>query len=159
GLFLWGVVVRTVYVWHITWFVNSLSHYSGYQNYDTKDGSRNNWFVALLTNGEGWHNNHHAAPRAAAHGHRWWEVDLTYWTIGGLGWVGRGRKVGPVKVRRAWLLAGGGDAPAEPPIPGLGGSIAFPERGPDATALGTTKGLGGVSPPKTPAQTPAREAS
>ena len=81
SLLVWGVLVRTVYVWHITWAVNSLSHLWGYRNYDTGEHSRNNWFVALLTNGEGWHNNHHAAPRAAAHGHRWWELDLTYLTL------------------------------------------------------------------------------
>jgi stearoyl-CoA desaturase (delta-9 desaturase) len=128
GLFLWGVVVRTVYVWHITWFVNSLSHYAGYQNYDTKDGSRNNWFVALLTNGEGWHNNHHAAPRAAAHGHRWWEIDLTYWTIVVMQRLGLAWKVVPVKVPKAMLKAGEGEAPAEPTMPG---SLALPERGPE----------------------------
>ncbi|MCS6864959.1 MAG: fatty acid desaturase [Gemmataceae bacterium] len=76
--FLWAVVVRTVYVWHITWLVNSAAHRWGYRNYNTNDASRNNWFVALLTNGEGWHNNHHAAPRACSQGHRWWEIDLTF---------------------------------------------------------------------------------
>ena len=96
--FVWGVAVRTVYVWHITWLVNSASHRWGYQNYQTGDASRNNWVVALLTNGEGWHNNHHAAPRAAAHGHRWWEVDLTYWFVRGLELVGLAKKVVPVKV-------------------------------------------------------------
>jgi stearoyl-CoA desaturase (delta-9 desaturase) len=77
-VFVWGVLVRTVYVWHITWLVNSASHRWGYRNYETSDRSRNNWFVALLTNGEGWHNNHHATPRACSQGHRWWEIDLTF---------------------------------------------------------------------------------
>lgn len=81
SVFAWGVIIRTVYVWHITWFVNSAAHRWGYRNYKTREESRNNWWVALLTNGEGWHNNHHADPRSAAHGHRWWEVDLTYLTI------------------------------------------------------------------------------
>jgi stearoyl-CoA desaturase (delta-9 desaturase) len=103
GLFLWGVVVRTVYVWHITWFVNSASHYWGYRNYNTHDDSRNNWMVALLTNGEGWHNNHHAAPRAASHGHRWWEIDLTYWTIVVMKRVGLAWNVVPVKVPKSFL--------------------------------------------------------
>ena len=116
GLFLWGVVVRTVYVWHITWFVNSLSHYAGYQNYDTKDDSRNNWFVAFLTNGEGWHNNHHAAPRAAAHGHRWWEIDLTYTTIVVMEKLGLAWKVVPVKVPKAMHFGAAG-APAGEEIP------------------------------------------
>ena len=78
---VWGVFLRTVLVWHVTWSVNSLSHLWGYVSYDTRDNSRNNWLVALLTSGEGWHNNHHAKPRSAAHGHRWWELDFTYWTI------------------------------------------------------------------------------
>lgn len=78
---LWGVVVRTVLVWHITWSVNSLSHLWGYRNYETGENSRNNWLVALISNGEGWHNNHHADQRSASHGHRWWEFDVTYLTI------------------------------------------------------------------------------
>jgi stearoyl-CoA desaturase (delta-9 desaturase) len=78
SLLIWGVFVRTVVVWHITWSVNSLAHLWGYQNYATGEYSRNNWLVALLTMGEGWHNNHHADPRSARHGHRWWEVDPIY---------------------------------------------------------------------------------
>ncbi len=81
SVFVWGVIVRTVYVWHITWAVNSVAHRWGYRNYETGDNSRNNWIVALLTNGEGWHNNHHASQRSARHGHRRWEIDLTYATI------------------------------------------------------------------------------
>lgn len=75
---LWGVFVRIVLVWHITWSVNSLAHLWGYRNYETGEQSRNNWFVAILTSGEGWHNNHHADPRSARHGHRWWEIDLIF---------------------------------------------------------------------------------
>jgi stearoyl-CoA desaturase (delta-9 desaturase) len=59
GLVVWGVIVRTILVWHITWSVNSLSHLFGYRNYETGEDSRNNWFVALVTVGEGWNNNHH----------------------------------------------------------------------------------------------------
>ncbi len=81
SIVVWGVVVRTVLVWHITWSVNSLSHLFGYQSHDTGENSRNNWLVALISNGEGWHNNHHADQRSAAHGHRWWELDITYTTI------------------------------------------------------------------------------
>lgn len=81
SLLIWGVFVRTVLVWHITWSVNSLSHLFGYQNYVTSDRSRNNWFVALIAMGEGWHNNHHAQPRSAKHGHRWFELDLTYVSV------------------------------------------------------------------------------
>ena len=78
SLLVWGVFVRTVYVWHITWAVNSVTHLWGYRNYEVADQSRNNWIIGLTNNGEGWHNNHHAFPRCAAHGHMWWELDLTY---------------------------------------------------------------------------------
>jgi stearoyl-CoA desaturase (delta-9 desaturase) len=78
---LWGMFVRLVYVLHSTWLVNSATHMWGYRNYETTDNSRNLWWVALLTYGEGWHNNHHALPRVASHGHRWWEFDVTYLTI------------------------------------------------------------------------------
>lgn len=79
---VWGVVYRTIYTWHVTWGVNSFAHLYGYRNYETRENSRNHWLFALLTNGDGWHNNHHADPRSAAHGfHRWWELDVTYLTI------------------------------------------------------------------------------
>jgi stearoyl-CoA desaturase (delta-9 desaturase) len=78
SVWLWGVVVRTVFVWHITWSVNSFSHVFGYQNYETNDNSRNNAFVAIITSGEGWHNNHHAEPNSATNQRHWWEIDLTY---------------------------------------------------------------------------------
>jgi len=78
---VWGVGVRMVFVLHSTWLVNSASHMWGYRNYETRDLSRNNWWVALLTYGEGWHNNHHAHPRMAKHGHKWWEFDMTFRTI------------------------------------------------------------------------------
>lgn len=78
---VWGVFVRLVLVWHCTWFVNSASHVWGYKTYDSKDDSRNLWWVALLTYGEGWHNNHHAFQHSAKHGLNWWEFDTTYLTI------------------------------------------------------------------------------
>ncbi len=81
SLFVWGVLVRTVINWHVTWSVNSLTHLFGYRNYDTTDNSRNNWLVGLFAVGEGWHNNHHADPASASVWHRWWEVDLTYIVI------------------------------------------------------------------------------
>lgn len=77
----WGVIMRTIYGWHVTWGINSVAHMWGYRNYETREDSRNNWLFALLTNGEGWHNNHHADPRTAQHGHRWWELDLTFLTL------------------------------------------------------------------------------
>jgi stearoyl-CoA desaturase (delta-9 desaturase) len=78
SVWLWGVVIRTILVWHITWCGNSFPHLFGYRNYETDDNSRNNMLVAIITNGEGWHNNHHADPNSASNQHRWWEFDLTY---------------------------------------------------------------------------------
>ena len=101
---LWGVFVRTVLVWHISWSVNSLSHYSGYRNYSTDDGSRNNVLVAVLTTGEGWHNNHHADPGSANMGHRWWEFDGIYLFIRGLAVIGLASDI--VERKPALALAG-----------------------------------------------------
>jgi stearoyl-CoA desaturase (delta-9 desaturase) len=81
SLVVWGVLVRTVLVWHVTWSVNSLTHLWGYRNHETGENSRNNWLVGYLAAGEGWHNNHHAFPRSARHGLAWWEIDVTYATI------------------------------------------------------------------------------
>jgi stearoyl-CoA desaturase (delta-9 desaturase) len=81
SLFIWGSVVRTVLVLHNTWSINSVTHLWGYRNYETPDDSRNNALIAILTAGEGWHNNHHADPRSAKHGHKWWEFDLSWLTI------------------------------------------------------------------------------
>jgi stearoyl-CoA desaturase (delta-9 desaturase) len=78
---VWGMFVRLCYVLHATWLVNSATHMWGYRNYETADNSRNLWWVALITYGEGWHNNHHAYPRMARHGHRWWEIDTTFMAI------------------------------------------------------------------------------
>ncbi len=78
---LWGVVYRTIYTWHVTWGVNSFCHMSGYRTYETRDTSHNSMLLGLATNGDGFHNNHHAEPRSARHGHFWWEFDLTYQTI------------------------------------------------------------------------------
>ena len=89
---VWGVALRCIFVFHSTWFVNSAAHTWGYQNYPTTgEHSTNLWWVALLTFGEGWHNNHHAHPRSAAHGLRWYEFDVTWWTIRALSWVGLAR--------------------------------------------------------------------
>lgn len=93
SMLVWGVLLRTVLVWHITWSVNSLSHLFGYQSHDTGENSRNNWLVALISNGEGWHNNHHADQRSAAHGHKWYELDVSYLTILALEKAGLASKV------------------------------------------------------------------
>jgi stearoyl-CoA desaturase (delta-9 desaturase) len=81
SVLVWGVFARTVAVWHITWSVNSLAHRAGYRSFDTGEDSRNNLFVALISGGEGWHNNHHADPRSASHGRSWREPDQTFFFI------------------------------------------------------------------------------
>lgn len=78
---VWGVFVRLVVVLHSTWCVNSATHRFGYQTYESGDYSKNCWWVALLTYGEGWHNNHHTFQYSARHGFQWWEIDLTWMTI------------------------------------------------------------------------------
>ena len=83
---VWGLFARLVFTYHCTWLVNSASHAMGYQTFRTGDRSTNNWWVALLSFGEGWHNNHHAFPFSARHGMRWFEVDVTYYTIKLLRW-------------------------------------------------------------------------
>ncbi|MEY4394314.1 MAG: hypothetical protein RL595_1563 [Planctomycetota bacterium] len=97
---LWGLCMRVVLVWHMTWLINSASHIWGYRNYETSDQSRNLWWVSLFTFGEGWHNNHHAYPTAAYHGHRWWEIDATGWVISAFRITGLARNVRmPKKIR------------------------------------------------------------
>ncbi len=90
---VWGLFVRTTVLYHATWLVNSATHCWGYRTYKTPDDSTNLWWVALLALGEGWHNNHHAFPRSARHGLRWWEVDVTYWAIRLLGWARLARRI------------------------------------------------------------------
>jgi stearoyl-CoA desaturase (delta-9 desaturase) len=118
SLVVWGVIVRTVAVWHITWSVNSLSHMFGYRNYETGEESRNNWLVALLSVGEGWHNNHHQDPSAATVQHRWWEFDLSYYEIKLLEKLGLASDiVVPRHIRHAALQANRGNAEsADKPI-------------------------------------------
>lgn len=100
SLFVWGVIARTVWVWHITWAVNSLSHMFGYRTYETSDQSRNNWFVAALTGGEGWHNNHHHDQASASVQDHWWEIDSNYYIIKCLEWAGLATQVVPPRRQR-----------------------------------------------------------
>jgi sn-2 palmitoyl-lipid 9-desaturase len=91
---IYGVFLRAVILWHTTWLINSASHMTGYRSHpETADNSRNLWWTALLTYGEGWHNNHHAHPNVAPAGRTWWEIDPTWWAIQGLQKVGLARKV------------------------------------------------------------------
>jgi stearoyl-CoA desaturase (delta-9 desaturase) len=80
-LLVWGFVVSTVAVWHATFAINSLAHALGRRRFDTRDDSRNNFGLALLTFGEGWHNNHHRYPSSVRQGLYWWEIDLTYYAL------------------------------------------------------------------------------
>ncbi|GFP88960.1 palmitoyl-monogalactosyldiacylglycerol delta-7 desaturase chloroplastic [Phtheirospermum japonicum] len=85
---VWGMGVRIVWVYHITWLVNSACHVWGKQAWNTGDLSRNNWWVAVLAFGEGWHNNHHAFEYSARHGLEWWQIDMTWYVVGLLKAIG-----------------------------------------------------------------------
>jgi stearoyl-CoA desaturase (delta-9 desaturase) len=78
---VWGFFVSTVMLWHGSFSINSLSHMFGKRRYETTDDSRNNWALAILTTGEGWHNNHHHYQSSANQGFRWWEIDVTYYVL------------------------------------------------------------------------------
>lgn len=78
---LWGGLVRLFFVHHSTWSVNSICHTFGSRPFATQDASRNNWWVGFLALGEGWHNNHHAFPRSAFHGLKWWQFDFSAYLI------------------------------------------------------------------------------
>lgn len=78
---VYGFFLRVVLLWHSTWLINSASHMWGYRPHESEDASRNLWWAAIFTYGEGWHNNHHAYPKVAKAGWRWWEVDVTWWAI------------------------------------------------------------------------------
>jgi stearoyl-CoA desaturase (delta-9 desaturase) len=80
-LLVWGFFISTVLLHHVTFTVNSLAHRFGRRRYATSDDSRNNWWIALLTFGEGWHNNHHHFPGSVRQGFYWWEIDLTYYLL------------------------------------------------------------------------------
>jgi len=101
GMLLWGVFLRVTLGLHATWLVNSATHLWGSRRFETRDDSRNNWWVALLTGGEGWHNNHHANPVSARHGLAWYEIDPNFWGIWLLSKVGLARKILMAKFDRA----------------------------------------------------------
>jgi len=103
-LLVWGFVVSTVVLYHATFTINSLAHRVGSRRFDTRDDSRNNFWLALLTFGEGWHNNHHFYPGSARQGFRWWEIDLTYYGLRALAATGLIRELRPVP---AWVQARG----------------------------------------------------
>jgi len=100
-MLVWGFVISTVALWHGTFTINSLSHRFGSRRYATPDDSRNNLLLALLTLGEGWHNNHHQYSSSARQGFRWWEIDLTYYLLRGFELCGFIWDIRPVP---AWVL-------------------------------------------------------
>jgi fatty-acid desaturase len=100
-LMFWGIFLRVVVGLHATWLVNSATHMWGNRRFATKDDSRNSWWVALLTFGEGWHNNHHAHPTSARHGLAWYEFDISWITLTMLKAVGLAKQVRVVKIDEA----------------------------------------------------------
>ncbi len=95
---MWGIFLRTVVGLHATWLVNSATHMWGSRRFKTRDMSTNNWWVALMTFGEGWHNNHHAHPTSARHGLKWYEVDLNWYGIRALKLLGLAKQIKVVKL-------------------------------------------------------------
>ena len=95
---MWGIFLRVTVGLHFTWLVNSATHMWGSRRYQTRDDSRNLWWVAMVSWGEGWHNNHHANPTSARHGLAWYEFDINYMTIRFLEIVGLAKKVKVVKL-------------------------------------------------------------
>jgi stearoyl-CoA desaturase (Delta-9 desaturase) len=98
GAFVWGYVVSTVLLYHCTFAINSLAHLFGSRRFDTPDHSRNNWLLALVTFGEGWHNNHHFSMGSCRQGIRWWEIDLTYSVLKLLAVFGIARDLRPFRI-------------------------------------------------------------
>jgi fatty-acid desaturase len=97
-LVLWGIFLRVTLGLHATWLVNSATHMWGSRRFETRDDSRNSWWVALLTGGEGWHNNHHAYPVSARHGLAWYEFDPNYYGIWIMGQLGLATKINALTV-------------------------------------------------------------
>jgi stearoyl-CoA desaturase (delta-9 desaturase) len=114
--YIWGGLVRIFLVHHVTWSVNSVCHYFGRRRFATDDESRNVFWLALPSLGESWHHNHHAFPRSARHGLRWWEFDLTGLIITGLERVGLAWNVVRISPERQQERLAGAAAPAPQPV-------------------------------------------
>jgi sn-1 stearoyl-lipid 9-desaturase len=108
---LWAIFLRVTFGLHCTWLVNSAAHLWGSRRFATQDDSRNNWWVALVSFGEGWHNNHHAHAQSARHGLRWWEIDFNWYGIRALRSVGLARDIKAYRLEAA--TSGGGIAGIE----------------------------------------------
>jgi stearoyl-CoA desaturase (delta-9 desaturase) len=114
---VWGMFVSTTLLWHGTFTINSLTHVFGSRRYETTDDSRNNLWLALITMGEGWHNNHHYYQRSVNQGFFWWEIDVTYYLLRAMAAVGLvwDLHTPPARVRDAYLK--GDEAPARIDVP------------------------------------------
>jgi stearoyl-CoA desaturase (delta-9 desaturase) len=106
-VFVWGFLVSTVALYHGTFLINSMSHIWGSRRFPTPDESRNNWLLAIVTLGEGWHNNHHHYMSSVRQGIKWWEIDVTFYVLSILSWVGITRDL-----REFRVTATAGDEPA-----------------------------------------------
>jgi fatty-acid desaturase len=102
---LWGVFLNVTLGSHASWLLNTVTHLWGARRFNTHDDSTNNWWVALLTGGEGWHNNHHAYPVSATHGMAWWELDFNYWIIRIFAWFGLANNIKVMRpaAERQWI--------------------------------------------------------
>ena len=98
-LVVWGFCISTVVTYHVTFSINSLAHRVGSRRYETRDDSRNNLWLSLLTLGEGWHNNHHRYPASVRQGFRWWEIDVSYYLLRAMAAVGLVWRLQPVPAR------------------------------------------------------------
>lgn len=98
--FVWGFIGSTVLLYHGTFCINSLAHIWGSRRFNTKDHSRNNFFLALITMGEGWHNNHHHQMHTCRQGIHWWEIDGTYYLVKALSWVGITKEIKEIRLSR-----------------------------------------------------------
>ncbi len=126
-LLVWGFFISTTALFHGTSCINSLAHLMGRRRFNTADDSRNSLLLALITLGEGWHNNHHRYQSSTRNGFYWWEVDPTYYGLRMLAWTGLIWGLKPVP---ASVLAEGNSAPARPETKSAGSSFRAPERGP-----------------------------
>jgi len=98
-MLVWGFFISTVILYHCTFTINSLAHVWGKRRYPTNDDSRNNFFLALITLGEGWHNNHHFAPTSVRQGFFWWEIDITYYILLGMKKLGLVWNLSPIPAK------------------------------------------------------------
>jgi stearoyl-CoA desaturase (delta-9 desaturase) len=115
-LFVWGFFISTIFLLHATLCINSLAHTMGSRRFETEDTSRNSLFLALITLGEGWHNNHHHSMTSARQGFYWWEIDITYYILKMLSWLGLIWDLRPVPARAYEEAARNAPAPEPEPV-------------------------------------------